>query len=131
MPLFSASVGFVWPLVCWYMHCAFLDQVVINRLSFLSQFLSQVGPVCQLLARVATYIMHRMQDFVLLHYSDALLCCVQKLRTQREANLKRKEENRRKSLVTQKISNPATLKRMLKSKKDRKKLMTADTLKSV
>ncbi|EIE22047.1 hypothetical protein COCSUDRAFT_53945 [Coccomyxa subellipsoidea C-169] len=55
----------------------------------------------------------------------------QKLRTQREANLKRKEENRRKSLVTQKISNPATLKRMLKSKKDRKKLMTADTLKSV
>lgn len=45
--------------------------------------------------------------------------------------MKRKEENRRKSLVTQKITNPATLKRMMKSKKDRKKLMTADTLKSV
>lgn len=56
---------------------------------------------------------------------------LQKLRQQREANLARKEENRKKSLITQKISNPATLKRMMKSKKQRKKLMTADTLKSV
>ena len=56
---------------------------------------------------------------------------LQKLKQQREANLARKEENRRKSLITQKISNPATLKRMMKSKKERKKLMTADTLKSV
>ena len=56
---------------------------------------------------------------------------LQKLKQQREANIARKEENRRKSLVTQKISNPATLKRMMKSKKERKKLMTADTLKSV
>lgn len=63
--------------------------------------------------------------------ANAKVCGAQKLRLQRETNLKRKEENRRKSLVTQKISNPATLKRMLKSKKERKKLMTADTLKSV
>ncbi len=56
---------------------------------------------------------------------------LQKLKQQREANLARKEENRRKSLITQRISNPATLKRMMKSKKERKKLMTADTLKSV
>ncbi|BDA42079.1 hypothetical protein COCOBI_02-8800 [Coccomyxa sp. Obi] len=55
----------------------------------------------------------------------------QKLKQQREANIARKEENRKKSMVTQKISNPATLKRMMKSKKERKKLMTADTLKSV
>lgn len=60
-----------------------------------------------------------------------VLGALQKLRAQREASKLRKEENRKKSMVTQKISNPATLKRMMKSKKDRKKLMNAETLKSV
>ena len=50
---------------------------------------------------------------------------LQKARKQREDARVRKEENRKKSLVTQRITNPATLKRMMASKKQRKKLMTA------
>jgi hypothetical protein len=61
-------------------------------------------------------------------YSELLLPWPQKLKAQREASRQRKEENRKKAMVTQKISNPATLKKMMKSKKDRKKLMAADTL---
>ena len=60
---------------------------------------------------------------------DLAVSCPQKLRKQREATKARKEENRKKSLVTQKISNPATLKRMMASKKGRKKLVTVDTVK--
>ena len=59
-----------------------------------------------------------------------LFSAQQKLRKQREATKARKEENRRKSLVTQKISNPATLKRMMASKKGRKKLVTVDAVKA-
>ena len=55
----------------------------------------------------------------------------QKARKQREEAKQRKEENQRKSMVVQTITNPKTLKKMMASKKDRKKLMKADTLKSV
>ncbi len=56
-------------------------------------------------------------------------CCgAQRARKQREQDKVRKAENQKKALVTQKITNPATLKRMLKSKKDRKKLLTSDTV---
>ena len=56
---------------------------------------------------------------------------VQKARKQREDAKQRKEENQRKSMVVQAVTNPRTLKKMMASKKDRKKLMKADTLKSV
>ena len=56
---------------------------------------------------------------------------VQKVRKQREDAKQRKEENQRKSMVVQAVTNPKTLKKMMASKKDRKKLMKADTLKSV
>jgi len=56
---------------------------------------------------------------------------LQKARKQREDAKQRKEENQRKSTVTQAVTNPKTLKKMMASKKDRKKLMKADTLKSV
>ncbi|CAD7702508.1 unnamed protein product [Ostreobium quekettii] len=49
------------------------------------------------------------------------------IREQKEASIKRKEENRRKSAVVQKISNTQKLKKMMKSKKQRKTLMMADT----
>ncbi len=52
----------------------------------------------------------------------------QKARKQREDAKARKAENQKKALVTQRISNPATLKRMMKSKKERKKLLTSDTV---
>lgn len=57
----------------------------------------------------------------------------QKARKQREDAKQRKEDNQRKSMVgtSQAITNPKTLKKMMASKKDRKKLMKADTLKSV
>ena len=56
---------------------------------------------------------------------------LQKARKQREDAKQRKEENQRKSMVTQAVTNPKTLKKMMASKKERKKLMKADTLKSV
>ena len=56
---------------------------------------------------------------------------VQKVRKQREDAKQRKEANQRKSMVVQAVTNPKTLKKMMASKKDRKKLMKADTLKSV
>ena len=40
----------------------------------------------------------------------------------------RKEANQKKNLKMEKISNPATLKRMLASKKQRKLLVTADPM---
>ncbi len=49
----------------------------------------------------------------------------------REEAKQRKEENQRKSMVVQAVTNPKTLKKMMASKKERKKLMKADTLKSV
>lgn len=48
-----------------------------------------------------------------------------KAREQREAAKKRKEENRKKSVVTQVVSS-ATARKMAKSKKQRKKLVTVD-----
>eukprot|EP00884_Botryococcus_braunii_P022428 jgi/Botrbrau1/886/Bobra.0167s0010.1 len=51
---------------------------------------------------------------------------LQGIRKQKEAAKARKQENREKSLVTQTISKPATVKRMLKSKKGRKLLRKAD-----
>lgn len=50
----------------------------------------------------------------------------QRARKQREEGKARKAERQKKSLVVQKITNPATLKRMMKSKKDRKKLIASD-----
>lgn len=47
-------------------------------------------------------------------------------RRQREAAKKRKEENRRKSTITQKVTNPAKLKKLLKGKKSRKRIITGD-----
>ncbi|KAK9798204.1 hypothetical protein WJX73_004543 [Symbiochloris irregularis] len=47
-------------------------------------------------------------------------------RKRQEDGKKRREENRRKSAVVQRITSHATLRRMMKSKKDRKKLMTSD-----
>ncbi|KIZ01821.1 hypothetical protein MNEG_6141 [Monoraphidium neglectum] len=46
---------------------------------------------------------------------------------QREAAKIRKKENQAKSVVVQKITNAATVKKMMKSKKQRKLLKTADT----
>lgn len=46
---------------------------------------------------------------------------------QREAAKERKKENQAKSTVVQKITNSATVKKMMKSKKQRKLLKTADT----
>ncbi|KAI8106461.1 hypothetical protein M9435_001005 [Picochlorum sp. BPE23] len=48
-----------------------------------------------------------------------------KAREQKEAAKKRKEENRQKSVVTQVVSS-ATARKMAKSKKQRKKLVTVD-----
>ena len=59
---------------------------------------------------------------------DPQSCCGQEARRRREAAKARKLENQKKSAVVQKITNPATLKRMLKSKKQRKKIAVADTL---
>ena len=52
----------------------------------------------------------------------------QRARKQREEGKARKAERQKKSLVVQKITNPATLKRMMKSKKERKKLIASDTV---
>ena len=52
----------------------------------------------------------------------------QAARKQKEEAKKRKEENQKKSAVTQKISSHATLRKMMKSKKQRKKLQMADTV---
>ncbi|CAL5219037.1 g796 [Coccomyxa viridis] len=62
---------------------------------------------------------------------DARKQKLQKVRKQRADAKQRKEENQRKSMVVQAVTNPKTLKKMMASKKDRKKLMKADTLKSV
>lgn len=52
----------------------------------------------------------------------------QRARKQREEGKARKAERQKTSLVVQKITNPATLKRMMKSKKERKKLIASDTV---
>ena len=52
----------------------------------------------------------------------------QRARKQREEGKALKAERQKKSLVVQQITNPATLKRMMKSKKDRKKLIASDTV---
>ena len=74
-------------------------------------------------------VVHALQ--VTLHAKLKLVSCAQKARKQREDAKQRKEENQRKSMVVQAVSNPKTLKKMMASKKERKKLMKADTLKSV
>lgn len=51
-----------------------------------------------------------------------------KIRKQRQAAKEQKEANRLKSNVTQNISSNATLRKMMKSKKQRKLLQKADTL---
>lgn len=61
--------------------------------------------------------------------TEALAVHKEKLAVQRkrhEAAKQRREQNRRKSAVVQKITNHATLRKMMASKKQRKKLMTAD-----
>ena len=63
--------------------------------------------------------------------AECHVSCAQKARKQREEAKQRKEENQRKSMVVQAVTNPKTLKKMMASKKERKKLMKADTLKSV
>jgi hypothetical protein len=68
---------------------------------------------------------------VTLHAKLRPVSCAQKARKQREEAKQRKEENQRKSMVVQAVTNPKTLKKMMASKKERKKLMKADTLKSV
>ena len=50
-------------------------------------------------------------------------------RKRREALKQQKQENREKSSVVQKITNSATVKRMMKDRKQRKLLRTADTTK--
>ena len=56
---------------------------------------------------------------------------MQKIRKQREDAKARKEANRNKSNVTQTVTSNATLRKMMKSKKERKKLQKADTLQEV
>lgn len=46
---------------------------------------------------------------------------------ERQAAKERKEQNQKKSAVVQKITNAATVKKMMKSKKQRKLIKTADT----
>lgn len=53
---------------------------------------------------------------------------LQKVKKQRQDARTRKEENKQKSNVTQTISSNATLRKMMKSKKQRKLLQKADTL---
>lgn len=51
---------------------------------------------------------------------------LQRARQQRSEAKARKSEAQRKNTKVQQISNPATIKKMMKDKKQRKKLMTAD-----
>ena len=51
---------------------------------------------------------------------------VQRARQQRSEAKSKKLEAQRKNTKVQQISNPATIKKMMKDKKQRKKLMTAD-----
>ena len=53
---------------------------------------------------------------------------LQKVKKQRADAKARKEENQRRSNITQTISSNATLRKMMKSKKQRKKLQKADTV---
>ena len=55
---------------------------------------------------------------------------VQKVRKQRQDSKARKEANKQKSNVTQTISSNATLRKMMKSRKQRKLLQKADTVTS-
>ena len=55
-----------------------------------------------------------------------LLVLLQRARQQRSEAKSRKVEAQRKNTKVQQISNPATIKKMMKDKKQRKKLMTAD-----
>ena len=52
----------------------------------------------------------------------------QAARQKREGAKSRKEENRKKSAVTQTITSRATLRKMMKSRKGRKQLQVADTV---
>ena len=51
---------------------------------------------------------------------------LQRARQQRSEAKARKSEAQRKNTKVQQLSNPATIKKMMKDKKQRKKLMTAD-----
>lgn len=51
---------------------------------------------------------------------------LQRARQQRSEAKSKKVEAQRKNTKVQQISNPATIKKMMKDKKQRKKLMTAD-----
>ena len=51
---------------------------------------------------------------------------MQRARQQRSQAKARKAEAQRRNTKVQQISNPATIKKMMKDKKQRKKLMTAD-----
>ena len=53
---------------------------------------------------------------------------MQKVKKQRQDARAKKEANQQKSNVTQTISSNATLRKMMKSKKQRKLLQKADTL---
>ncbi len=76
------------------------------------------------------------------HCDAATLCCqcghcsvvlgpmvsllLQRARQQRSEAKAKKAEGQRKNTKVQQISNPATIKKMMKDKKQRKKLMTVD-----
>ncbi len=51
---------------------------------------------------------------------------LQRARQQRSEAKAKKAEGQRKNTKVQQISNPATIKKMMKDKKQRKKLMTVD-----
>lgn len=55
-----------------------------------------------------------------------LLVLLQRARQQRSEAKAKKAEGQRRNTKVQQISNPATIKKMMKDKKQRKKLMTAD-----
>lgn len=57
---------------------------------------------------------------------DHVCVLLQRARQQRAEAKSRKTEAQRKNTKVQQISNPATIKKMMKDKKQRKKLMTAD-----
>lgn len=68
------------------------------------------------------------KKLLLMNLSAYEACFSQKIRKQRQDAKARKEENQRKSNVTQNISSNATLRKMMKSKKQKKLLQKTDTL---